>query len=153
MDTTLPSGLLEAQHHQIDQGIEGIIDSTGEPLALAAALALLREHVYLEEDVLFPPLAKTGLTMPVSVMQREHGEMWPMIRSLEVACAAGATAKTLRKDANWLLQRLKVHNTKEEEVVYTAADRYEADYPDASLVKAMAAARMPEGWTCAMAPH
>ena len=92
MDTTLPSKLLEVQHHQIDQGIEGIVDSTGEPLALAAALALLREHVYLEEAILFPPLAKTGLTMPVSVMQREHGEIWPMIRSLEVACAAGATA-------------------------------------------------------------
>lgn len=153
MDTELPSKLLTIQHYQIDQGVEGIFDGTGEPQALAAALKLLREHVYVEEQALFPPLAEAGLTMPVFVMKREHGQMWPLILSLEAACAAGATADDMREDTRQLLQQLKMHNPKEEQIVYAAADRYEPAHPDAPLVQAMAAARMPQGWVCAMGPH
>ena len=153
MDAVLPSKLLAVQHQHIDQGVEGIVDGTADPQALAAALKLLREHLYVEEEALFPPLAKTGLAMPVFVMKREHGQMWPLLLSLEAACAAGAAADTLRKDAGTLLRQLKMHNPKEEQIVYTAADRYEPTHPDAPLVQAMATARMPEGWACAMAPH
>ena len=153
MDTALPSSLLAVQHQQIDQGVAGIVDGTGEPQALAAALRLLREHLYVEEEAVFPVLAKTGLAMPVFVMKREHGQMWPLIGRLEAACAACAAADTLREDARQLLQQLKMHNPKEEQIVYAAADRHEAAQPEAPLVQAMAAARMPEGWVCAMAPH
>lgn len=75
MDTELPGRLLAVQHHQIDQGVEGIVDGTGEPQALAASLKLLRNHLHLEEEALFPPLTETGLTMPIFVMKREHGRM------------------------------------------------------------------------------
>lgn len=153
MDTALPSKLLAVQHHQIDQGVAGIVDGSGTPAALAAALKLLRQHLYVEEAALFPPLAKTGLTMPVFVMQREHGLMWPLITGLEAACAAGADRAALRTDADKLLMLLKMHNPKEEQIVYAAADRYEPAHPDASLVAAMAAARMPQDWVCANAPH
>ena len=56
------------------------------------------------------------------------------------------------------MQLLKIHNVKEEEVVYAAADRYANAHPDAalantSLTQAIAAARMPEDWVCAMAPY
>ena len=153
MDTTLPSRLLAVQHHQIDQGVAGIVDGTGKPQTLAASLKLLREHLYVEEEALFPVLAGIGLTMPVFVMKREHGQMWPLICGLEAACVAGADADSLHEDARQLLQQLKMHNPKEEQIVYAAADRYEPAHPDASLVEAMAAAHMPEGWACALAPH
>jgi iron-sulfur cluster repair protein YtfE (RIC family) len=153
MDTELLSRLLAVQHQHIDQGVAGAADGTGQPQALVAALKLLREHLYVEEAALFPLLAKAGLAMPVFVMQREHGQMWPLIRSLETACATGASADDLRADATQLLQQLKIHNPKEEQIVYAAADRYEPAHPDAPLAQAMAAARMPENWVCAMAPH
>lgn len=153
MDTTLPSKLLAVQHHQIDQGVQGIVDGSGAPAALAAALKLLRQHLYVEEAALFPPLAKGGLAMPVFVMQREHGQMWPLITGLEAACAAGTDRAALRTDADKLLMLLKMHNPKEEQIVYAAADRYEPAHPDAPLVAAMAAAHMPEGWACANAPR
>lgn len=153
MDTEFLSRLLAVQHRQIDQGVESIVDGTGEPRALLVALKLLREHVYAEEVALFPPLAEAGLTMPVFVMKREHGQMWPLIQSLEAACAAGAAVADMHETARQLLQQLKIHNTKEEQIVYTAADRYEPTHPNAPLTQAMAAAHMPEGWACAMAPH
>ena len=36
MDTELLSRLLAAQHRHIDQGVEGIVDGSGEPQALKA---------------------------------------------------------------------------------------------------------------------
>lgn len=125
MDTALPSSLLAVQHHQIDQGVAGIVDGTGNPQALAASLKLLREHLYIEEEALFPVLAGIGLTMPVFVMKREHGQTWPLIRRLEAACAAGADAGALHEEARQLLPQLKMHNPKEEQIVHAAADRYE----------------------------
>ncbi|MEO7068734.1 MAG: hemerythrin domain-containing protein [Rhodanobacter sp.] len=153
MDTEFLSRLLAMQHRQIDQGVAGIVDGTGDAKALLAALKLLREHVYVEEVALFPRLAEAGLTMPVFVMKREHGQMWPLIQTLQAACAASADVADMHETARQLLQQLKMHNPKEEQIVYTAADRYEPAHPNESLAQAMAAAQMPEGWVCAMAPH
>ena len=152
LNTELLSRLLAAQHQQIDQGVEGIVAGAGATPALKSALKLLREHVYMEEAALFPPLVKAGLAMPVFVMQREHGQMWPLIR-LEAACAARAAADDLCEDARQLLQQLKIHNPKEEQIVYAAADRYASTRTDPPLAQTLAAARMPAGWVCAMAPH
>lgn len=153
MDATTPSKLLAVQHQHIDQGVEGIVSGKGDTAALAASIKLLRQHLYVEEVALFPPLETTGLTMPVFVMKREHGQMWPLIVRLEAACAAGESAEALRANCATLLQLLGMHNPKEEQIVYTAADRYEPAHPDAPLVAAMAKAKMPDGWRCAMAPR
>ena len=152
MDATTPSKLLAVQHQHIDQGVAGIVGGGNDTSALAAALRLLRAHLYIEEAALFPPLETTGLTRPVFVMKREHGQMWPLIARLDGACVSGASADDLRADCATLLQLLNMHNPKEEQIVYTAADRYEPAHPGESLVAAMAAAKMPDGWVCAMAP-
>lgn len=151
MNIASPSQWLEVQHRQIDQGIKGILDGTGTLGQLAESLELLRRHVYLEEAVLFPPLEQTGLTMPVFVMQREHGMMWPLLDALGTACAAdGASADALRQHCDELLHLLQRHNPKEEQILYTAADQLAAA---GSLLETLQAARMPVGWTCAMAPR
>ncbi|MBS0381045.1 MAG: hemerythrin domain-containing protein [Proteobacteria bacterium] len=153
MATTLPGALLAAQHRTIDAGIGGAADGTGDLSALAASLAQLRLHLYVEETLLFPPLAKSGLTMPVFVMQREHGLMWPLLQALDAACAAGQPIAALPDPARELFQLLQMHNPKEEQIVYAAADRVAAGDAEGTLVKAIEGARMPEAWTCAMAPH
>lgn len=147
MDAMLPSKLLAAQHREIDRGLAGISDQTGTPTALAATLRLLREHLYIEEEVVFPPFAKTGLAMAIRVMRREHAQMWPLIQSIEAACAAGTPVDNNRDDVRELLRLLASHNSKEEQTVYAAADRYDAAHPDAPLAAAIAVAHMPQGWT------
>lgn len=151
MATTLPSQLLEVQHRRIDAGIKGIVDGGGQLSALAESLALLRLHLYVEEELLFPPLARSGLTMPVFVMKREHGLMWPLLETLAGACVAAAPAAGLHDTARELFQLLQMHNPKEEQIVYTAADRLAAG--DATLVQALESARLPDAWACALAPH
>ncbi len=151
MDTASPSRWLEAQHRQIDQGLEGALNGTGSLAELAASLDLLRLHLYIEEAVLFPPLEKAGLTMPVFVMQREHGQMWPLLQSLAAACATGAIGQGVRDEGDELLSLLQIHNPKEERILYSVADQQAARQADGALLQAMQAARVPPGWACAMA--
>lgn len=149
MDTVPLSTTLADQHRQIDHGVQGIVDGHGGLGALAASLALLRRHLYLEEAYLFPPLVKAGLAMPVFVMKREHGQMWPLLVSLSAACGTATPVAALHEPARQLFQLLRMHNTKEEQIVYTAADRLH----DAALAETIGQARAPDGWACATAPH
>lgn len=151
MNSQCPSAMLEGQHREIDEGIAGIVDGRGTIPALAHSLALLRQHLYLEEAVLFPPLEAAGLTMPIFVMQREHGQMWPLLQRLEAGCRAGEPVDALRAESSELIHRLQIHNPKEEQIVYTTADRLQGERGDTSLADALAAAEVPEGWTCAHA--
>lgn len=148
----LPGTFMTAQHHAIDRGVDGALDGSGTAAVLAEALALLRAHIHLEETMLFPSLAEEGLAMPVFVMLREHGQMWPLIERLEAACAAGADVAALQQaDVLNLRQQLNIHNPKEEQIVYTAADQ-RAD-ADGDPVAELAAARLPDGWRCRTAPR
>ncbi|MGH8110706.1 MAG: hemerythrin domain-containing protein [Rhodanobacteraceae bacterium] len=151
MDALLPSRVLAVQHRRIDEGVRGIAESGGQVAALADALDLLRLHLYLEEQVLFPPLVKSGLAMPVFVMKREHGEMWPLMETLVAACAAQASVESIHDTCRRLFQLLQIHNPKEEQIVYTAADRLAAQPAGASLAKALDVTKVPDGWTCEMA--
>lgn len=153
MDTSSPSRLLTDEHRRIDVGVKAVADGGGTLAALAESLELLRLHIYVEEELLFPPLAKAGLTMPVFVMKREHGEMWPLLGTLASACESGAPVATLQEPALHLFRQLQVHNGKEEDIVYAAADRLVESGTDAALVETLQAGKVPDGWTCAMAPR
>lgn len=150
MPATRASQLLAEQHRQIDSGVKAVADGGSDPAALAVSLALLRRHLYIEEALLFPPLAESGLTMPVFVMKREHGQMWPLLETLS---AADTAADTQQKDARQLFQLLQMHNPKEESIVYTALDRLETQRGDDSLATAITTATLPADWRCALAPH
>ncbi|MBV6424560.1 MAG: hypothetical protein NAOJABEB_02373 [Steroidobacteraceae bacterium] len=144
-----PGAYLEDQHHAIDAGVQGFLAGTATRDALAAALALLRAHIHVEEAVLFPPLARAGLAMPVFVMKREHGQMWRLIERLAAACEAADTGDDLREPCEQLVMLLNMHNPKEETILYPAADRH-AD-ADPAFMGALAAASLPAGWRCELA--
>ncbi|NME89455.1 hemerythrin domain-containing protein [Corynebacterium stationis] len=71
-----------AEHHDIDAGIEQYLADTAAPdprqraVPLQNAMAALRSHIYLEEEIVFPHLPKGALMMPLIVMRKEHGEIW-----------------------------------------------------------------------------
>ena len=71
-----------AEHHDIDAGIERCLADTAAPdprqraVPLQNAMAALRRHIYLEEEIVFPHLPKGALMMPLMVMRKEHGEIW-----------------------------------------------------------------------------
>ncbi|MFO1507697.1 MAG: hemerythrin domain-containing protein [Lysobacterales bacterium] len=150
---TQPGEWLTAQHRRIDDGVGGAGDGAGGLAALAESLASLRAHIHAEETVLFPPLEQAGLAMPVFVMKREHGQMWPLLVELAAACTAAAPVESVRGPARQLFQLLQIHNAKEEQIVYAAADRLVAERGDETLMAALAGARVPGDWICALAPR
>lgn len=153
MNTATPGQLLEQEHRRIDAGILGILDGSGGQGGLADALALLQRHIFVEERLLFPPLEERGLGMPVFVMKREHGQMWPMLQRLLAAGATTGEVAALQADCRNLHMLLQIHNTKEEQILYSAADRIAAQDPGSLSCARLQAAQMPAGWRCALAAH
>jgi iron-sulfur cluster repair protein YtfE (RIC family) len=136
---------LEREHHEIDAGIEAFMNGTRE--ALAGAVRALRRHIYLEEEFLFPALHAAGLTAPVLVMLREHGQMWATLDALNVQPDDGAAYTLCRR----LTVQLLHHNLKEEKTLYPELGRV-VPKPRAERLRAfLDSGEMPAEWVCVRA--
>ena len=148
------SDLLEAEHHEIDDGIESFLEglARGElPVPqLARSGAALRRHIYLEEEFLFPPLRAGGMLAPVLVMLREHGEIWRTLDEIDGLDGA-VDPVGLRERCRELLDRLAEHNAKEEPIIYPQGDAVLDDQQTAELLDFIDSGELPEGWVCAQA--
>lgn len=143
---------LEREHREIDEGIDAFTTSPErgpvETEGLTRAIEALRRHIYLEEEILFPPLREAGLVMPVFVMLREHGEMWQLLDALEAEVAKDSRSDAVTSLIDGLVPRLEAHNEKEEAILYPPSDTV-LEGPAAEQLKAfLATGRMPEGWVC-----
>ena len=145
------SGALEREHREIDTGVEEFIEDASDPAPLVRAMQALRRHIYLEEAFLFPPLREQGLSMPIFVMEREHGELWDTMDELEefLEHVAGPTATAGL--SRHLLEQLDRHNSKEEPVIYPHADGAVPAETADELRAFLRSGRLPDGWVCAHA--
>jgi iron-sulfur cluster repair protein YtfE (RIC family) len=150
-DETL-SATLEREHHQIDAGIEAFLEQLHggrvEAEVLTATLDALRRHIYLEEQILFPPIRDGGLVMPVLVMMREHGEIWRAMDALADMVTGGADGDKLRETCQQLLRQLATHNMKEEPVIYPHADTGLTPDQAVELANFITTGLTPDGWVC-----
>lgn len=140
---------LEREHQVVDRGIEEFRAAPGDdtlPL-LRTALVALRRHIWLEEELLFPPLREAGLFGPVMVMLLEHGEIWRAMDEMEGALADGDTERQ-QTSCTTLLQLLDQHNRKEEPIVYPQADVALSEDARAQLEDFIAHEQLPTGWVC-----
>ena len=152
METGSLAAALEREHHEIDAGIAaftaGLPPGGRDRQALTAAIRALRRHIYLEEEFLFPLLgaAEPGLAAPVSVMLREHAQLWRTLDALARELAAGTGGElTLCRQ---LTAQLLHHNLKEEKVLYPRADDLVTAPAAARLWAFLSSGDLPEGWVC-----
>lgn len=141
---------LQGEHREIDRRLEAYASDPGPAAATGVreAVALLRRHIWVEEEHLFPALRDRGLLAPVLVMLREHGRIWERLDVLE---------RELREDprgaaysCHLLCAELQHHNAKEERILYPEVD---ASVPDAERPAVSALVRevaLPAGWVPAM---
>lgn len=161
--TDLPSlaQALTDEHHAIDAGIEAFVARSQTPggsvrdwaQPLLDAMAALRRHIYLEEEVVFPRIRRGPLMMPVMVMLREHGEIWRAMDDLEARLAAdGVDDEPLRTElvgsCKLMLELLDQHNMKEEPVIYPHVDADLDANARAQLRELIASGTLPDGWVC-----
>ena len=157
-----PSALADAltrEHHEIDAGIESFVDappggSVGEAaVPLRRAMAALARHIYLEEEIVFPPLRSGPLMMPIMVMCTEHGRMWHAMAELDDLLTADdvdepANRDRVRAACRAMLELLEAHNSKEEPVIYPHVDADLDAGAQATLADFLETGTMPEGWVC-----
>jgi iron-sulfur cluster repair protein YtfE (RIC family) len=143
------SAFLEHDHREIDAPIEAFADGAGNDRgALAGAVRALRRHIYLEEELLFPPLRRAGLMGPVLVMLREHGQMWPTLDTLDQLLEAKAPDTALGNACRELLVQLQSHNPKEERILYPQLDVVLSASELGRVREFADSGELPEGWTC-----
>ena len=149
MSTDSLADALEREHHEIDDGIAKFAAAPGDQQPLVHAIQALRRHIYLEEEILFPLLrqAEPALGAPVFVMLREHGQIWPLLDSLEHDANADADAITPAR-IRQLESHLLHHNLKEEKILYPRADEVLPTAAAERLWALLDSGEMPEGWVC-----
>lgn len=146
---------LTAEHREIDDGIEAFAAglALGEVRAepLLTTLAALRRHIFLEEELLFPPIQDAGLVMPIQVMLAEHGRIWQVMDQIadRVAQPEGPEGgEDLVRLCRELLALLAQHNLKEEPIVYPRAEVDLTSPQQEELSAFVASGRIPDGWVC-----
>jgi hemerythrin-like domain-containing protein len=153
----LPEALTR-EHREIDAGIEtfvaGLDRGVVDPQPLLGAFDALRRHIYLEEEILFPPIRAAGLTMPLMVMLREHGALWELMDALtDLVGASGSGGTDLADErvlatCRELLAQLDQHNSKEEPIIYPHAETDLTDEAAAGLAEFLRTGSTPDGWVC-----
>jgi hemerythrin-like domain-containing protein len=143
---------LEGEHHAIDDALADLVALRGGVAQATdrarSAIAALRRHVYLEDEMLFPPLREAGLLAPVLVMLSEHRELWRTMDDLEQRLDAGEPPARLVELARTLLAQLERHNAKEEPILYSQLDTVLSGEAQAAMSAFLADGRMPTGWRC-----
>lgn len=157
-DQTL-SAALEREHQQVDAGIGaflarlagGTVDADG----LNTTLTALRRHIYLEEEILFPPLRQGARMVSIFGMIRGHGEIWHTMDTLaslsmplSLSATGGGEHDALREACRQLLTLLEAHNKVEEAVIYSAADIDLEPAKATELADFMKTGKRPDGWVC-----
>jgi hemerythrin-like domain-containing protein len=128
MTTTIP--LLNAQHQEVLArlaAVEADLQTGGdhELGAFGAYLELeVMQHFTLEEQALFPPLARhLSMTQgPLAVMNAEHAEFRELLQGLTAAVRAGAYADQ-RAHAGEIIELLRAHIHKEDHVLFPMAEQ------------------------------
>lgn len=143
---------LEREHRDVDDAVKACADSpVASPEAreaLGRAVADLRRHIYVEEELLFPPLRAAGMVGPVLVMLREHAQMWPVLDRLDRALREDDEQGVLRAACRELFVLLQHHNPKEEQILYPQVDHVVGDDQSHGVLEVLETGQMPEGWTC-----
>lgn len=148
---------LEREHREIDAGIgafraaaaggESEMAPDGAVPSPQRAIDALRRHIYLEEELLFPPM-HAEFAIPIGVMLREHGEIWRTLDELEAKLTASDGRVPALSACEELVAQLDRHNAKEEPIFYTQADRSLDAEQSTKLKRLLDSGQMPAGWIC-----
>jgi regulator of cell morphogenesis and NO signaling len=144
--------VLERDHREVDSAIEGYADGSASGTvarrAVQRAVVELRRHIYVEEELLLPALREAGMTGPILVMLREHGQMWPLLDALDQELHDGAADAVLEATCGQLLALLQRHNPKEEQILYPQVDGVLGPNATIAVRELLDAGQMPAGWLC-----
>lgn len=103
-------GFLMDFQEELEQGkVEGAL--------LERAAGSIRQHMYVEEELLFP-LVETQLAEPIADLRDDHGRVTDLIAAVQALVGEGAAVPRLQQETTRLMNFLAAHSAKEDMGVY-----------------------------------
>ncbi len=139
---------IKEDHRHLDDFIERFRAAKGKNVEEAVGLFVnfkseVEKHIKWEEEVLFPKFEEqTGLQHagPTQVMRNEHRIIRELLGALSDAILHGKTRKDQLEESvieNRLVELLRIHEQKEEEILYPWIDSQLPENQKAGLIAKM----------------
>ena len=120
----------------LKDSIKGVVDSE----SIAKVTEMLRRHIYIEEEILFPALPSDN-DKDIEFLEVQHGEVFRFLKSLN----SNNNADLIKDISKKLLDLLIEHNAFEESFIYGNFEKL-----DAAFIEKIT---FPVGWKCRYAGY
>ena len=120
----------------LKDSIKGVVDRE----SIAKVTEMLRRHIYIEEEILFPKLPSDN-DKDVEFLEVQHGEVFRFLKSLN----SSNNADLIKDISKKLLDLLIEHNAFEESFIYGNFEKL-----DAAFIEKIT---FPVGWKCRYAGY
>ena len=120
----------------LKDSIKGVVDSE----SIAKVTEMLRRHIYIEEEILFPALPSDN-DKDIEFLEVQHGEVFRFLKSLN----SNNNADLIKDISKKLVDLLIEHNAFEESFIYGNFEKL-----DAAFIEKIT---FPVGWKCRYAGY
>ena len=120
----------------LKDSIKGVVDRE----SIAKVTEMLRRHIYIEEEILFPALPSDN-DKDIEFLEVQHGEVFRFLKSLN----SNNNADLIKDISKKLLDLLIEHNAFEESFIYGNFEKL-----DAAFIEKIT---FPVGWKCRYAGY
>ncbi len=133
-------GFLMDFQEELDQGkVEGAL--------LERAAESVRQHMWVEEELLFP-LVEKQLAEPIADLRDDHGRITDLIGEVRALVGQGAAGSRIRTETSRLMSFLAAHSAQEDMGVYPDLVALLGSARTQALLKEADGAEPAAGWVC-----
>ncbi len=111
------------------------------------AVEALRQHMYLEEELVFP-LVEEDLAGPIADLRDDHGRIWDLVGELRALLHQAAEMSRVQTCTSRLMNLLASHSAKEDLGVYPDLVALLGVERTLSLLEEADKAEAPAEWVC-----
>lgn len=141
--------VLTKDHERIDGYLSDFLlslSSRPDTGKLELAMSSLSNHMFWEEDFLFPEIFKEN-ELRIKGLEAEHGAITNLFREI-LNLLSKNDAENAKKKTEAVIRVLKGHNDAEEGYIYLKLDKLDGAKQSDLLLKEVERSSAPEGWVC-----
>ncbi|MBI3000262.1 MAG: hemerythrin domain-containing protein [Deltaproteobacteria bacterium] len=139
-------------HHRVEGWLldfqEGLEKGQVQPELFRQATGALLDHMYVEEELLFPMVAE-GLATAIANLREEHGHIWGLVDEIRALLGGTFEERGLRALTTRLVHLLAAHSAAEDLGIYPDLVAHLGPAMAHTLLTEAERSRAPDGWVCA----
>lgn len=140
------SQILTLDHRRLEDLVEEFLRSPSSQVFEQIRKAYVN-HIYWEEEHLFPRITDGSLLVVTRSLEIEHGSMWTLLDQVESYLASGRTEQAKEKMEEFM-RVLLGHDSTEEGSVYQELEGLTEEEQAELILKEIELASPPKEWKC-----